>query len=133
MIGVRIEKSRSKSGKHALRSLALLVSPEGLVEEAKPTRIIREEPIYVNGDAYRAYIRVPKGWFLAYIHMVRNLRGKVKGFIEVYSDDGILLYRANYSKLKLRRSSGDPKYAWIVRRIADYLKLVVKNTNLGDE
>ncbi len=133
MIGVRIEKSRSRSGKHAIRSLALLVSPDGSIEEAKPTRIIRETPIYINGDAYRAYIRVPKGWFLAYIYMIKNLRGRVRGFIEVYSDEGILLYKANYNKLKLRRSTGDPKYAWIIRRIADYLKLFVKNTNLGDE
>jgi hypothetical protein len=70
---------------------------------------------------------------LVYVYLVKNLRNHVKGYIEVYSNDGRLLYRAVYRKLKLRRGTGDPSYAWAVRRVADYLKLYVKNTNLGDE
>ncbi len=42
-----------------------------------------------------------------------------------------MVFRAVYRRLKLRRSMGDPKYAWIVKLVADYLKLPVKRYNLG--
>jgi len=74
---------------------------------------------------------VPQGWYLVYVYLVKNLRGHVKGFIEVYSPDAQLLYRAVYRKLKLRYSYGDPRYAWIVEKVVDYLRLPVKNMNLG--
>jgi hypothetical protein len=133
MIIVRLEKSKSRSGKHAARSIVLLVSEQGEVKEAKPTQLRSIRPLYAVGEAYEAAYRVPPGHFLVYVYLVKNLRNHVKGYIEVYSNDGRLLYRAVYRKLKLRRGTGDPSYAWAVRRVADYLKLYVKNTNLGDE
>jgi hypothetical protein len=133
LLRVRLEKSRSRTGKHAARALALLVSPEGRVVEPRPRMTSPVKPLYRRGEAYEAYYQVPEGWFLVYVWLVRNLRGHVKGYIEVYDSEGRMVYRAVYRRLKLRRSSGDPSYAWIVRRVADYLKLPVKNTNLGDE
>jgi len=133
MLGLRIERSRSRSGKHAVRSLALLVSPRGEVVEARPRSAERLRPLYSVGEAFQAYYAVPEGWLLVYVYLVRNLRGHVKGYIEVYDRDGRLLYRAVYRRLKLRRSIGDPSYAWAVRRVAEHLKLPVKRTNLGDE
>ncbi|ABM81042.1 hypothetical protein [Hyperthermus butylicus] len=130
MINVKIEMSKSRTGRHAARSLALLVSEEGDIVEAKPRRIAETKPLYSRGRAYIASIDVPEGWYLVYVYLVKNLRGHVKGYIEVYSRDAELLYRAVYRKLKLRFSKGDPHYAWIVRRVAEYLKLPVKNYNL---
>ncbi len=133
MLSVRIEQSKSRTGKHAVRSLALLVSEKGDIVEPRPRMTTPARPLYARGKAFEAYFHVPEGWFLAYVWLVKNLRGHVKGFIEVYDPSGRLVYRAVYRKLKLRMSRGDPSYAWIVRRVADYLRLPVKNTNLGDE
>ena len=133
MLRIRIEKSRSRTGKHAVRSLALLVSPEGEVAEPKPRIVNKVKPLYRVGEAYESYYTVPPGWFLVHVWLVKNLRGHVKGYIEVFDSDGRLVYRAVYRRLKLRRSTGDPSYAWIVRRVAEHLGLPVKNTNLGDE
>ncbi|ALL01165.1 hypothetical protein Pyrde_1117 [Pyrodictium delaneyi] len=132
MLNVRIEMSKSRSGKHAVRSLALLVSEKGDIVEPRPRMTQREKPLYSRGSAYIASISVPKGWYLVYVYLVKNLRGHVKGYIEVYSPDAQLLYRAVYRKLKLRYSAGDPRYAWIVQKVVDYLKLPVKNMNLGE-
>jgi len=133
MINVRIEMSKSRSGRHAVRSLALLVSEKGEVREAKPRHVAEVKPLYSRGKAHIASIDVPEGWYLVYVYLVRNLRGHVKGYIEVYSRDAELLYRAVYRRLKLRFSKGNPTYAWVVRLVASYLKLPVKRYNLGDE
>ena len=133
MINVRIEMSKSRSGKHAVRSMAFLVSEKGEVVKARPRQVTEVKPIYSRGRAYLASIDVPEGWYLVYVYLVRNLRGHVKGYIEVYSRDAELLYRAVYRRLKLRFSKGNPKYAWIVRLVAQHLKLPVKRFNLGDE
>jgi len=133
MVNVRIEMSKSRSGKHAIRDLVLLVSEKGDIIEPKPRHLLEVKPTYSRGTAYIASIDVPKGWYLVYIHLVKNLRGHVKGYIEVYSSEAEMLYRAVYRKLKLRFSKGNPYYAWIVRRVVEYLKLPVKRYNLGDE
>ncbi len=132
MIRVKLEKSRSRSGKHAVRALALLVSEKGDVMEPRPRMTNRAKPLYRKGEAYEAFYNVPDGWYLVYVWLVRNLRGHIKGYIEVYDGEGRLLYRAVYRRLKLRRSMGDPRYAWVVRRVAEYLKLPIKRVNLGD-
>ncbi len=130
MIEARVERSKSRSGKHAVRDLVLLVSRNGEVKEPRPRIQQPTSPTYSRGEAYRVYINVPEDWFLVQVHLVRNLRGHVKGYIEVYAPSGERLFRAVYRKLKLRYSDGDPQYAWIVQRVADYLKLPIKNINL---
>ncbi|BEP17591.1 hypothetical protein PYJP_09430 [Pyrofollis japonicus] len=130
MLEARIEKSKSRRGKHAVRDIVLLVSAEGDVKEARPRIAHPVKPVYSKGEAYRVYLDVPEGWYMVQVHLVRNLRGHVKGYIEVYSPAGELLLRANYEKLKLRYSKGNPQYSWIIQRVADYLKLPVKNINL---
>ncbi len=130
MLEARVEKSKSRSGKHAIRDIVLLVSNKGEIKEPRPRLQQATKPVYSRGEAYHVYIDVPEGWYLVQVHLVRNLRGHVKGYIEVYSDTGERLFRAVYRKLKLRYSDGDPQYAWIVQRVADYLKLPMKNINL---
>jgi len=132
MIRVRIEKSRSRTGKHAVRALALLVSEKGDIVEPKPRLTSPASPLYREGNAQDAFYAVPRGWYLVHVWLVRNLRGHIHGFIDIYDSDGRLLYRAVYRKLKLRYSKGDPTYAWIIRRVAEHLRLPVKRYNLGD-
>jgi hypothetical protein len=88
------------------------------------------KPLYSRGKAYTVYVDVPEGWFLVQVHLVRNLRGHVSGYIEVYSSQGEPLLRAVYRRLKLRYSRGDPAYAWVVERVAAHLGLPVKHVNL---
>ena len=133
MIILRLEKSKSRTGKHAVRTLAFYVTSDGRVLPARPRSLQPVKPLYRVGEAYEAWFEPPSDGYLVYVRLLRNLRGHVKGYIEVYSRDAELLYRAVYRKLKLRRSSGDPSYAWVVRRVAEHLGLPVKNTNLGDE
>ena len=134
MIILRMEKSKSRTGKHAIRTLAFYVTSDGRVLPARPRSLQPVKPIYRVGEAYDAWFEPPPDdGYLVYVYLIRNLRGHVKGHIEVYSRDAELLYRAVYRKLKLRRSRGDPSYAWVVRRVAEHLGLPVKNTNLGDE
>ncbi len=124
------ERSFSRSGKHAVRRLVLVVSKEGVREpEAKRIRV---KPLYVKGEAYLLKdVRVGEGEYLVQASFVRNLRGHVKGTMEVYTGDGALVYRAVYRKLKVRRSMGDPKYAWAVKKVVEHLKLPVKRMSLG--
>ncbi len=124
------ERSFSRSGKHAVRRLVLVVSKEGVREPE--ARRIRVKPLYVKGEAYLLKdVRVGEGEYLVQASFVRNLRGHVKGTMEVYTGDGALVYRAVYRKLKVRRSMGDPKYAWVVKKVVEHLKLPVKRMSLG--
>lgn len=124
------ERSFSRSGKHAVRRLVLVVSKEGVHEPE--ARRVRTKPLYARGEAYLLRdVRIGGGEYLVQASFVRNLRGQVRGVIEVYTGDGALVYRAVYRKLKIRRSMGDPRYAWVVQRVAEHLKLPVKRMNLG--
>ncbi len=124
------ERSFSRSGKHAMRRLVLVVSKDGVREPE--ARRVRTKPLYARGEAYLLRdVSVGEGEYLVQASFVRNLRGHVKGTIEVYTGDGALVYRAVYRKLKIRRSMGDPKYAWVVQRVVEHLKLPVKRMNLG--
>ncbi len=124
------ELSKSRSGRHAVRRIVLVASrsrgvrvPEGPRREARP--------LYAVGEAR---IVEPRGLgedeVIVYVHLVRNPRGRVKGFMEVYGADGALLYRAVYRKLKLRYSKGNPKYSWAARMAAEHIKLPVKRYSL---
>ncbi len=126
----RIEKSKSRSGKHAVRDLVLVVTGDGKVVEPKLKVVQALKPTYSRGEAYLVKLDVKEGEYPVYIHLVRNLRGHVKGYIEVYNKEGELLYRAVYRKLKLRYSKGDDMYAWIVETVANHLNLPVKRANL---
>ena len=125
-----MEKSKSRTGKHAVRDIALVVKSDGTVVEAKPKTQYPVKPVYSRGEAYLVHVEVGENEYAVQVHLVRNLRGHVKGYIEVYNKDGTLLYRAVYRKLKLRYSKGDDQYAWVAETVANYLKLPVKRVNL---
>ncbi|MCY0867744.1 MAG: hypothetical protein OWQ48_00720 [Desulfurococcus sp.] len=59
--------------------------------------------------------------------------GRVKGYIAVYNHRGEIVYKAKYQNGVLRRSIGDPVYAWLVRVYVDTHRIPVSKTVLGDE
>ena len=131
----RVESSKSRSGKHVLISTLLVYKKkEGLVPYTKC--LISEAPIspvYREGSAKLVKIEVDQGDLVVYVRLVKNFKGVVKGYLEVYSSRGELLYRAKYSSGVVRFSKGNPVYAWLVRVILDVVKIPVKATYLGDE
>ncbi len=132
------ESSKSRSGKHVLRQLVFIYSREkGLVPLSRlPERIVSRseaEKTYRRGRATRYSVRLKHGDYLLIARFIRNFYGKVKGSIEVYNYHGELVYRAKYVDRELRRSTGNPIYAWLVRLLAEKLKIPVKKTLLGDE
>ncbi len=131
MVLLKEELSKSRTGKHAVRDIVLVVDlSSGEIKSAKPKRREETQPVYRRGKAYFVLLSLPENHVAVQVHLVRNLRGVVKGFIEVYNREGIKLYRAVYRKLKLRYSCGDPYYAWVVELVTKKLGLPVKNTNL---
>lgn len=131
----RVETSRSRSGKHALVSTVLIFKKkEGLIPYTKC--LLSEtpvNPVYRVGTAKLVKIQVDHGDLVAYIRLVKNFKGEVKGYINVYSSKGELLYKAKYSSGVVRRSGGNPIYAWLVRVVLDAARIPVKATYLGDE
>ncbi len=125
------ELSKSRSGRHAVRRLILIVSRHKDVRSAKCSETKLVKSVYSRGWARECVVELGEDEYAVQVYLVKNLYGHVKGVIEVYRSDGTMVFRAVYRRLKLRRSMGDPKYAWIVKLVADYLKLPVKRYNLG--
>jgi len=127
---LREEKSKSRSGKHAVRYIALIVDSKGSIRVPKPSRREPTKPTYSKGSAETLYVNLSEGEYAVQVRLVKNLKGHVKGWIEVYDSNGRLVYRAVYRKLKLRYSKGDVAYAWIVERVIEHLRLPIKRSNL---
>jgi len=136
IIGI-IEKSQSRTGKHASYSNFFIVSKRGEVKQASPIKKKQVKPTYVKGNAEEAYFSPPitDDTVLVHIKFVKGLRGKVKGKIIVYDSHALPALIVNYSKLKIRRSRGKKEYSWAVKLLLDYLKIPVKryNFNTGTE
>lgn len=136
--GFILEESRSRRGKHLAKSVVYIYSKDsGLVpiDKADEYTVTREpgKPTYVRGKAWKIYLRLRHGEYVIYGWFVRNFLGKVKGYISVYNYRGELVYRAKYCDGVLRKSTGDPIYAWLVRLFVEKTKIPVKKIILGDE
>ncbi len=125
-----VEKSKSRRGIHAIVRKVFLVSRDGRVVEVTGPRVGPAERTYSRGEAYRVKVKPGKDELVVYVVLVRGLRGRVKGYFEVYDESGRLLYRAVYRKLKVRYSKGDPSYSWAVKLVAEKLRIPVKRFNL---
>ncbi len=110
------------------RRIALIYSGSGEIKEPRGRRK-PIKPLYSSGEAFEIEEVLEPGSYAVQIDLVMNSRRKVKGYITLYKDNGDLAIRAKYSKLKLRLSSGDPKYGSIIERIANHLKIPYKNVN----
>jgi len=126
---LRKERSRSKSGKHAYYENAFYIS-RSEVREIEGEEKRRAETLYRSGEAY---VVVPKknkeDEVIVKVSLVRNLRGRVKGYLEVLDGSGRILLRTKYNKLKIRRCEGDSNYAWAVKKAASFLNLPVRRYN----
>ena len=136
--GLIDEESRSRSNRHICRKVSLiLLKNNGLKLLSKmPERVLEKtetKPTYAHGRAIKYKVKLEHGDYAIQISLVKNLWGKVKGWISVYNYKGELVYRAKYVDGELRRSIGNPIYAWIIRLVAEELHIPVKKTRLGDE
>lgn len=127
-----VERTKSRSGKHASYAGVFVVYPDGRVEEPK---VVSRKPVrgtYARGQAASVILRPPKeGAVLVLVHMNRNLRGRVRGVMRVVDPEAREVLRVVYRKLKIRRSRGDSRFEWAVRAVADHLKLPVKRYNMS--
>ncbi len=131
-VNMLIERTRSRTGKHASYSNAFLVTSEGKVSEARARSRREARGTYARGSAVEALLEPPgPGEVLVAVTMRRNLRGRVHGTLVVYDGEAGEVLRAVYRKLKVRRSRGDPGYEWAIRAVMDHLKLPVKRYNMS--
>lgn len=130
-----IEKSKSRSGKHALTSIVYIYSKRfGLT--LYTASLISEEPTkptYARGEAKRVKIKVEHGDFVIYARFVKNPKKAIKGLIMILNHKDELLYQAKYNNGFVVKSFGNPTYAWLVRLFLDSLKIPYTLTKLGDE
>ncbi len=125
------ELSKSRTGKHAVRKLAFIVSKDGSIRRVECKEWLDAPKTYTRGWSRACSVELGENEYAVQVHLVKNLYGHVKGYILVYDREGNVVFRAVYRRLKLRRSFGHPRYAWIVKRVAEELKLPVKRYNLG--
>lgn len=133
--GLRVENSRSRSGRHFLYSTVLIYKKDqGLIPYNKCTFVENSvKPIYAKGEAKNVTVKISHGDFILHVSLVRNYKNIVKGYISVYNYRGELVYRAKYISGYVVRSKGNPVYSWIVRLFLEIAKIPVKETKLGDE
>ncbi len=113
-----IEASKSRTGKHASRKLAVVYYKNRKEVVTKPTgtgsRQEQGQTVYARGQSAIVELDAPDIEYIVYVELVRNLRGHVKGRLQIYDRDGRLLYEAVLRKRKIRRVSGDKQYSWLV-------------------
>jgi len=135
LMGLRVEKSRSNSGKHVLNSTIYVYKKnQGLTPYTSFT--VSQEPIkptYAIGEAKLVKLRIEQGDFVIYVRFLRNFKRVVKGLIIIYNYKGEVVYRAKYINGFVVKSMGNPVYAWLVRYLLESLKIPYKSTKLGDE
>ncbi|MEB3789768.1 MAG: hypothetical protein GSR72_07760 [Desulfurococcales archaeon] len=113
-----IEASKSRTGKHASRKLAVVYYKNRKEVITKPTgpRTKQEHTrtVYARGQSFITELEDPDIEYIVYVELIRNLRGHVKGYLYVYDREGRLLYEAVLRKRKIRRVSGNKQYSWLV-------------------
>ncbi|ARM76523.1 hypothetical protein B6F84_11175 [Acidianus manzaensis] len=124
MVMLYIDNSKSKSGKHAIRSLLFEIKDSKVIEVKSGGRQVK--PIYNIGDA--KVIDVDKGLFI-YLRFIKNIYNRINGKILVIKDNNIVL-ELNYRKLKIKRVNGDGSFYEKVKVVLDSLKIPVKKVNL---
>jgi len=127
MLRLRVEKSQSRSGKHAFRSFYFIMDSKCNKIEVTPKSTKAVKPSYIRGEAYEHEVLVPEGYFAIELRFVKCLRGRVKGEIIVYDFKGGILCRAVYRKLKIRfLGCMDKSVVNVVTCIVSQLRIPVK-------
>jgi len=122
---VILDNSKSKTGKHAVRSFLFQVD-SNLIVDLSTTSGKGVSPLYKVGES--KMIEVPKGT-VVYLTLIKNVSGKVRGRVVELKDNKVVLIM-NYRKLKLKRVKGDSNAVEPVKKVFDYLKVPVKKINL---
>lgn len=105
------ELSRSSTGRHVERKLAFIVKDERVLKPAGIGEPVK--PVYSRGSAKAFSINLREGEYGVQVRLVRNPRGRVKGYLEVYGADGEVIYKAVIVRKKMRYSKGDRSYSWV--------------------
>jgi len=124
-----VENSKSKSGKHAIRTLIYLIEGNNIIEYKRFKIKKKIKGIYSVGEA--EIIDLPNDKTFVYITLVKTIKNQVKGKVIVYSK-GEEKLRMNYRKLKLKLISGDKSYAELVKTIFERLNIPIKRINLKE-
>jgi len=115
-----VEASKSRSGLHAERKLAFVVRGGELVEVKGGEPV---KPVYSRGEARVARVNLRPGELAVQVRLVRNPRGRVRGYIAVFDHGGVEVYRVVVRKRKVRPSRGDTQYHWVIERVVEKLGL----------
>ncbi|WP_081801215.1 hypothetical protein [Candidatus Acidianus copahuensis] len=124
MVELYVENSKSKSGKHAIRTIIYKVDDRPMELKPSGKSVIST---YKFGQAEMVTIK-DKGT-IVYIRLVKNIKNRVTGRIVVINNDNTVL-TLKYRKMKLKRTSGDPSFYDKVKAVFDLLKVPVKRVNL---
>ncbi len=117
-----IEASKSRSGLHAERKLAFIVRGGVKLEEVKGEGV-KVKPVYSRGDARSIEVSLSPGDYAAHVRLVRGPRGRVKGYITILDSSGNIVYKSVLRKRKVRPSTGDKNYHFIVEKVVEALGL----------
>ncbi|MCS7111243.1 MAG: hypothetical protein N3D82_03160 [Ignisphaera sp.] len=109
-ISIRIEHTRSRTGRHHRMALALVINLRGGASLPDPRELKPCRGTYVKGFAYCGEYSVPKGCMLAYIYVTYGLRGRCKGSVSIFDENGYEVLKLKYINNKMRVVSGDSRY-----------------------
>ncbi|HWQ17437.1 MAG TPA: hypothetical protein VNL13_06375 [Sulfolobales archaeon] len=121
------ERSESRRGLHKMRRIPLVIRGEkAIIADGSRSPA---HPLYAVGRASEISLEPRDNELYVQVDLVMNPKRRVKGFIEIYDSEGRLLIRAKYEKLKLRLSTGNPRYGRLVELVARSLNIPYKNVN----
>ncbi len=121
---ILVENSKSRSGKHAIRTLIFKIEKDIISQVDLPGKKV--SPTYVVGDA--KIVNLPNKGTFVYVHLLKNIQDRVVGKVMVYEDGRVALVM-KYRKLKLKMVEGEGRYVEYVKKIFDKLKIPVKKIN----
>ncbi|BCU68294.1 hypothetical protein HS7_17310 [Sulfolobales archaeon HS-7] len=117
-----VENCNSRTGKHRVRTILVKVA-DPIVEVKNSTS--RCEPIYKVGECHK--VKIGKETYI-FARFVRNIHGKVRGKIIVYSNENEALV-FSYRKLKLKYVKGEKRMIEYVKKFVEQYKIPVKKIN----
>jgi hypothetical protein len=124
-----LENSKSKTNKHAIRTLIYKYENGDFVEVKDYKVLGKVRPTYVVGEALR--IDLPDRGVYIFMRFLKNIRGHVIGRILVL-EDGKIVTEIKYRKLKLYTLYGKKAHVDLVKSLFDKMRLTVKRVNANN-
>ncbi|TRM99629.1 hypothetical protein DJ527_08395, partial [Sulfolobus sp. F1] len=84
---ILVENSKSRSGKHAIRTLIFKIEKESISQLELSGKKV--SPTYVVGDA--KIVNLPNKGTFVYVHLLKNIQDRVVGKVIVYEDGRVVL------------------------------------------